>query len=567
VSYGKPFLSYWGDVKHDPYGPLPHQGILQKEGIIRHGIVGTFNSINPWSAKGATPPGLIHISEELVYERLGERSWDDFYTIYSRVAQDFEYSLVDRSLTITINPQARWSSGKLINAQDFLKGIIYLAQKGPIPHQLLLKKVDQIKILDKNRLIFYIKKDIIPLKEIIFSLSMLPVLHVMEDGTLEGSGPYKILNVSLGRHITFLRREDYWDMKKQGSRYPMPMISYDFFKDTSGAIQAISKGDIHTLYPVSEKYWHFLRNRDFQKSNLLSFYERPHNRPVLVKFLGFNTRLKKFKDIYLRKALALIFPQDGILKKNFDYTHAPITSFFENGPLKRKEKLSSGAREILLKLGHSFDEEPFYEPGGGDQDPNIRREKLKKIHQLLKKAGYTFKDHKWIGSQGNPLTLSVMVCNHQDESYCLDFKKALKNLCIDLRIHFVDDAQYFKRLKNFNFETAVMAWYNTLSPGLDQSFHWSSAEVNKMGGSNYIGVNNPLIDQLCHIIGSTEDRSALESHVEALDHLLIKNYYGIPFFYQRFDRIVMRKNVVIPWDKPSIPPLTVSGVFIKSHKK
>ena len=76
--------------------------------------LGTFDSLNPYLLKGISADGL----GSLVFESLLEKSLDEPFSEYVLIADDFFLADDGLSVTFHINPQARFSNGDEITAED-----------------------------------------------------------------------------------------------------------------------------------------------------------------------------------------------------------------------------------------------------------------------------------------------------------------------------------------------------------------------------------------------------------------------------------------------------------------
>ena len=75
------------------------------------------------------------------------------------------------------------------------------------------------------------------------------------------------------------------------------------------------------------------------------------------------------------------------------------------------------------------------------------------------------------------------------------------------------------------------SWDQSLSPGNEQSFYWSSAAADEDGTRNYMGVKSPAIDALIAAMLKARERKDFVAAVRALDRVLISGYYVIPLYY------------------------------------
>lgn len=113
--HGDPALP--ADFKHFPYvNPQ-----VKKGGKIAYGVVGTFDSLNPFilksmrtTARGMWDPGFGN----LVYESLMQRSQDEPFTMYGLLAETVEWDDDRTFIQFNLNPKARWADGRPVTAED-----------------------------------------------------------------------------------------------------------------------------------------------------------------------------------------------------------------------------------------------------------------------------------------------------------------------------------------------------------------------------------------------------------------------------------------------------------------
>ena len=78
-----------------------------KGGRLVHGVLGTFDSLNPLIVKGIAVPSV----RGLVVESLMARGYDEPFTLYGLVAASVETDAARSYVTFNLNPAARFSDG------------------------------------------------------------------------------------------------------------------------------------------------------------------------------------------------------------------------------------------------------------------------------------------------------------------------------------------------------------------------------------------------------------------------------------------------------------------------
>ena len=113
----------------------------------------------------------------------------------------------------------------------------------------------------------------------------------------------------------------------------------------------------------------------------------------------------------------------------------------------------------------------------------------------------------------------------------LSFQTNLERLGINVDIRQVDAAQYWARLKSFDFDMIQWTWGASLSPGNEQINRWSSRAADIEGSLNYPGVKSPAADAMIEALLAARTYDELTTAVRAFDRVLLSGDYVIPLFH------------------------------------
>ena len=95
----------------------------------------------------------------------------------------------------------------------------------------------------------------------------------------------------------------------------------------------------------------------------------------------------------------------------------------------------------------------------------------------------------------------------------------------------MDAVQYEARRIAFDFDMIQYRWDQSLSPGNEQAFYWSSAAADWNGSRNYMGMKSAAADAMIAALLKAETRADVVAAVRALDRVLMSGCYVVPLFH------------------------------------
>jgi peptide/nickel transport system substrate-binding protein len=178
---------------------------------------------------------------------------------------------------------------------------------------------------------------------------------------------------------------------------------------------------------------------------------------------------------------------------------------------------------------------------------------LQAAFRLLTEAGYQSKDGRLLRG-GKPLDFEFLAQTRQQERLMLSYGRTLERLGIGVRIRQVDTAQYWSRLKTYDFDMIQWTWGASLSPGNEQLNRWSSKAAAIEGSLNYPGARNPAADALIEALLTARSEEDFTAAVRAFDRVLMSGDYVIPMFH-------LPKVWVAHWSHLRFPATSPLGGF------
>ncbi|MDH3693021.1 MAG: extracellular solute-binding protein [Gammaproteobacteria bacterium] len=552
--HGEP--KYGADFKHVDYvNPDAPKG-----GTLRTGAQGTFDSFHPYISKG-NPVSTGSI------ETLLTSSADEPFTEYGLIAETIEWP-EDRSWVIfNLRDNARWHDGQAITADDVVWSFKKLIEKGSPQYRFYYASVGNVEKLGDRRVKFNFNEK--GNRELPLIMGQLPILpkhywetRDFEKTTLEqplGSGPYRIETFEAGRFIVQKRVDDYWgrDLPINIGLNNIELIRTSFFRDDTAIRLALKSGDIDFREENQAKAWALDYDVPAVRKQWLKKELVTHQRPTGMQAFVMNTRREVFKDQKVRQALAYAFDFEWTNKNLFFGLYTRTQSYFSNSELAATDVPMGEELEILERYRGRISDWIFQRPyiAPATDGSGWLRENLRKAFPLLEEAGWVVNDMKLENTDGVQMQFEILLVSPAFERIVLPFIRNLKRLGIDARIRLVDQTQYINRIRSFDFDMLISGWGQSDSPGNEQRNYWSSTSANNPSSRNFIGISNPVIDELIELVITADSRESLVARTRALDRVLLSGFYVIPNWHIRADRVLY-------WDKFSRPEIkTKNGVM------
>ncbi|WP_245409462.1 extracellular solute-binding protein [Methyloceanibacter sp. wino2] len=532
--------------------------------LIGWGGVTTFNSLNSFILKGDAAQGL-----ELLFDTLMTRAMDEPDAVYGLIAESAEVADDRKSVTFYLRPEARFSDGTPVTADDVVFSFDVLKEKGHPLYSQMLRDVEKAEALDPATVRYTFTGDLV--RDLPLTVAELPVFSKayyadkkFDETTLEpplGSGPYLVDDLKQGRNITYRRNPDYWakDLPVNNGRWNFDTIRFEYFRDRTAGMEAFKAGTYDLREEFTSKVWateyDFPAIRDGRvKKDVL-----PDLTPSGTQGFFINTRRDKFKDKRVREALGLAFDFEWTNRNMFFNLYNRTQSYFESSPMKAEGEPSAEERALIEGLGADVDPDvlgpvplpPISDGSGRD------RASLQRASKLLDGAGWRIKDKKRVNDKGEQLTVEFLTFEPTFERIIAPYVKNLSLLGIDAGIRRVDPAQYQQRLKDFDFDVTTQRYVMRNTPGVELRSYFGSGSADMVGSLNLAGIKDPAVDALIEKIIGAENREDMHTAARALDRVLRAGHYWVPHWYKA-------SHTIAYWDKfgqPETKPKFDRGIL------
>ncbi|KIN72356.1 ABC transporter, periplasmic substrate-binding protein [Sulfitobacter guttiformis KCTC 32187] len=552
--YGAPALP-------EGYANLPYVNAdAPKGGDIVLGNTGGFDTLNPFVLKGTSPWQLPFFT----HETLMGRSWDEPFTLYGLLAETVETDEARTWVEFTLREGTTFSDGSPLTIEDVLFSFELLGTQGHPRYLSLYSQVESITQTGERSVRITFNSDN---RELALLVGLRPILSKaqwegrdfanasVQDIPL-GSGPYTVSDYETGRYVTLTRNPDYWgaDLAFRRGTSNFDSIKLDFYGDSKVLFEGFKAGEISAVREFNAETWNSqydfpaITRGDIIKSVI------PHQKPSGMTGFVMNTRRAPFDDWRIRDALIKAFNFEYINDTLTGNSQPRITSYFSNSILGKEDGPAKGrVAELLLPYQDTL---PAGTIEGYDlpvADGSARNRKGIRAAMLqFEAAGYMVTDGKMKRGDGTPVSFSILIQKGSTEDIAIAelYLRALERLGIAATIETVDDAQYFARTGEFDFDITVFRRAMSLSPGNEQKLYWGSEAADQPGSRNLMGARSPAIDAMIGAMLTARDSTDFIAATRALDRILTAERFVIPFWSYTEGRIAHVRQMKYPATLP-----------------
>lgn len=531
-----------------------------KGGSLHFAVEGSYDTLNPYTAKGKPSPLM-----NLVFQTLGQKVLDEVDTVYPQIAEDFLVSKDGLSMRVKLYKDAQFSDGHPLRSEDVLFSFETLQSKDAAPfYKLYWSDILSAKVLSPSEIEFRFKRKSKELPLLVADLPVLPK-HFYGKGSFSvnfinralGSGPYVVESFKMGSFLTFKKNNAFWnrDHLFNRGRYNFDKIVQEMFHDPVALLENFKKGNLDFIPVYKMKYWmHDLAGMKFDRNWILKeTWPQKMNQGGYGFY--FNLRKPIFRDLNVRKAISLIFDFPWTNKSLFYGAYKENYSIFANSEYEAKDLPSRDEIKWLKDLKNKFPrevpEEVLLKPIGELSKTPSLKERFEKAARLLKNADYSRDKKGLLKGPGGMLSFRILIRNISDMRFIESFKNNLRQVGIELNVELKDSTLFTRKLLDRDFDMVLLNFPSSISPGQEQKGQWHSSSALEKDSRNHSGLKNHAIDELLDRLGQagTYKEVLLASH--CLDRLLYHLHVKVPAWYSDH-------YYVAYWNKfrrPSVFPL------------
>jgi len=424
-----------------------------------------------------------------------------------------------------INPNARFSDGQAVTADDVVASWSFVMDKGlqePMS-QLVFAKFD--KPVAESKYIVRVKCNQLNWRNFLYFAANLPVLpsSILKttDGAsyvkqynfklLPGTGPYTLRDADVvkGKSLSLRRRTDYW---AAGHRRNIGLANFDEIRETvvrddNLSFEMFKKGDLDYCFMDWTRTGQWQQELNFDKTQRgLILKAKVHNdNPLSLRGMAFNTRKAPYNDIRVREALTYLFNRKLLIEKLFYNEFVPLNSHYAGWQYENPDNPKNE-----------------YNPG--------------LALKLLAEAGWTTRDAQGrLVKNGQPLTIEVLYDFKSMEPFLTVYQDDLRKVGIGLNLRLVTPETQFQLVMERKFELNQQAWGGLVFPNPETSYSSKLADVNN--SNNVTGFKNKRVDELLDLYDREFDQQKRVAIIREIDGIVSASHEYILEWDMPFQRI------------------------------
>jgi microcin C transport system substrate-binding protein len=398
--------------------------------------------------------------------------------ILPELATHWAYGKDGRTMYFKIHPDAVWSDGAPVTADDFIFAFEFMLSKhiqSPFHNEMYAKEYEKI-VKHGDKLISITASKKVP--DLWYYLNMQPKPkhfygkinknYVTEyNWKVEpNTGPYVLKDFSKGKYLLFERNKNWWakDLRYNVNRFNVDFIRISVIRDENVAFEHFKKGLIDTYDSTRPEIWYDKGNDDVFKSgyaNKIVFYNQA-KRPTPGLYLNLDKEI--FKDKNLRLALAHAINFDKVNSQIMRNDATRLNTCFEGyGDYTNKE---IRAREFDIKKSESYMKASGWKRGTGG---------------IWEKGNSRFSVTLTYGRE----LFTPRVIIYQEEA---------KKAGIDLKLELLDPSTWYKKVSEKKHDITYLTFSTGFRPEPWQHFH--SENAHKAQTNNITNIDDPEMDRM-----------------------------------------------------------------------
>lgn len=435
------------------------------------------------------------------------------------------------SIYYKLDPDARWSDGRPVTADDYLFTLAFMRSKfilAPWYNNYYSEIITDLVKYDDYTI--GIRSSVAkPHEELLFEVSVSPVpahFHTLDENWVRdynwriepNTGPYQITEVRKGKYVEFTRKADWWANDKRYFRYRFnpDHIRVKVIRDLNIAYQYFRKGELDDFPLVMPIFWHKKAQGDIYQQGYVGKIKFYNDVPQPISGLFLNEDAPPLNDVNVRYALAHALNVQKVIDTVL------------RGDYERMQTANEGYGDYSNTAirARTFD--------------------LRKANAYLEKAGWSERGADGIRvKNGQRLSIRVTYYNSGHNDRLVILAQEARKAGIELQLNLLDPSTAFKQILENKHQAAWMAWSGGgLSPRYWEFYH--SDNAHKPQTNNVTNTDNPEMDAKIMAYRKATDKPTRVRLAHELEQMVHDQGAYIPTFKVPYTRAAFWRWLRLP---------------------
>lgn len=438
-----------------------------------------------------------------------------------QLATHWAFGADDRTVYFKLDPDARWSDGMPVTADDYLFTLEFMRSKyilEPWYNNYYSEIITDVVKYDDHTIAVrggYAK----PPEELLFEVALRPTprhFHKLDENWVRdynwriepNTGPYQISKLRKGKYVEFERKQNWWgdDKRYNRHRFNVDHVRVKVIRDINVAYNYFSKGELDSFPLVMPRFW----------------YQKARGRPYDLGYIG---RIKFYNDTPRSAAGLFLNEGDPILAdRSVRYALAHAMNI---------------DKVIQTVLRNDYERLQTQNEGYGKYSNRAIRARafdLARADAYLDAAGWDRRGPDGVRVRdGERLSLRVTYYRGEDTQRLVVLKEEAIKAGVELTLQLLDPSAAFKQIMEKKHQIALMGWSGGgLTPRYWEFYH--SVNANKPSTNNVTNTANPLLDEKIMAYRSATSTPARVRLARELEQLVFEQGSFIPTFKVPYTR-------------------------------
>lgn len=420
-----------------------------------------------------------------------------------QLATHWAYDKDEKTVYYKLDPEARWSDGKPVVADDYLFTLEFMRSKfivDPWSNDHYTKEILEVKKYDDHTISITgaTPKPVVD-RHYYYGIAPTPRhFHKLDENWVTNynwrvepvTGPYIITKIKKGKFVEFSRVDNWWGREQRYFKnlFNVDKVRIDVIRDAETAYRHFLKGELDAFTIILPEFWHDKAKGEFYDKGYIHKIWFYNDMPQPSYAMYLNQDAGALGDINVRYGLAHSMNIEKLLKTilrgDYERLHSINTGYGEytNTSLKARE----------------FD--------------------LEKADYYFKKAGWSQRGPDGIRvKDGNRLSFKVTYGAPHHTDRLVFLKEEAKKAGVELVLEQLDASAAFKRTIEKQHEIAWTGFSTGFRPAYWDYYH--SENAHKPQTNNITNTDDPEMDELTmRYRTETGDAAALSRRIQEEIH-------------------------------------------------